>query len=79
MVEIYPGGAQDVLGLPRVKHSLIELRQGLKRLGITGLKESLSPHELDAVTAAYVGFLYMRGKAEVYGDFLTGAIIMPFS
>ncbi len=78
VVEIYPGGAQDVLGLPRVKHSLPGLRQGLQRLGIKGLKKDLSPHELDAVTAAYVGLLFLKEKAEIYGDFSTGAIIMPF-
>jgi len=78
VVEIYPGGAQDVLELPRVKHNLSGLKEGLKGLGITGLKKSLSPHELDAVTAAYVGLLFLKEKAEVYGDFSTGAIIMPF-
>lgn len=77
VVEAYPGGAQDMLGLPRVKHDLAGLRRGLKRLGITGLKKGISDHELDAVTAAYTGFLFLEGEAEVYGDFETGAIIMP--
>ena len=33
--------------------------------------------ELDAVTGALVGRMYLKGKAEVLGDFKTGAIIVP--
>jgi len=77
VVEVYPGGAQDVLGIPRVKQSLSRLYQGLKRLGIKGLGRGISGHKLDAVTAAYVGLLFLNGDAEIYGDFSSGAIIMP--
>jgi predicted nuclease with RNAse H fold len=77
VVEAYPGGAQDILDLPRVKYDLPGLRRGLRRLGIAGLKNHITDHELDAVTAAYTGLLYAKGEAEVYGDFETGAIIMP--
>jgi predicted nuclease with RNAse H fold len=77
VVEIYPGGAQDVLSIPRVKHDLHGLRQGLVRLGIEGLKTNSSGHELDAVTGALAGRLFLQGKAEVYGDFEHGAIVMP--
>jgi predicted nuclease with RNAse H fold len=77
VVEIYPGGAQDIWGIPRVKHDTQGLRQGLRRLGIEGLTEECSGHELDAATAALVGQLYLSGKAEIYGDFSSGAIIMP--
>lgn len=79
VVEAYPGGAQDILCLPRVKHDPIGLLQGLKRLEIAGLKKGISGHELDAVTAAYVGLLFLRGEAEVYGHISSGAIVMPFS
>ncbi len=76
-LEIYPGGAQDILGIPRAKHDLEGLKEGLKRLGIRGLDENYSAHELDAVTAALVGILYLEGKAEVFGDSSSGVIIMP--
>jgi len=33
-------------------------------------------HELDAVTCAYVGKLFLEGKAVVYGDLKEG-IVMP--
>jgi predicted RNase H-like nuclease len=52
---------------------------GLGRLGIRGLREDCSDHELDAATAALVGRLYLQGKAEIYGDFSSGAIVMPRS
>ncbi|UCE39741.1 MAG: DUF429 domain-containing protein [Candidatus Aminicenantes bacterium] len=79
VVEIYPGGAQDIWGIPRVKHDIQGLREGLGRLGIRGLREDCSDHELDAATAALVGRLYLQGKADIYGDFSSGAIIMPKS
>ena len=34
--------------------------------------------ELDAVTAAFVGRLFLRGKAEVLGNFKRGAIVIPY-
>jgi predicted RNase H-like nuclease len=34
--------------------------------------------ELDAVTAALVGQLFLRGKAEVLGNFKQGAIVIPY-
>jgi len=37
VVEVYPGGAQDVLGIPRKQQGLDKLTAGLTRLGITGL------------------------------------------
>jgi predicted nuclease with RNAse H fold len=77
VVEIYPGGAQDIWGIPRAGRSREDLRRGLVRLGIKGLDPAASDHELDAATGALVGFLFLRGKAEILGDFGTGAIIMP--
>jgi predicted nuclease with RNAse H fold len=77
-LEIYPGGAQDIWKIPRAKRDLEGLGVGLKRLGIKGLDRNHSTHELDAVTAAFVGILFLEGKAEVFGDFSSGAILMPF-
>jgi predicted nuclease with RNAse H fold len=76
-LEIYPGGAQDIWKIPRAKHDLEGLRVGLQRLGIKGLDNMYSTHELDAVTAAFVGACYLKGKAEILGDFSSGAIILP--
>jgi predicted nuclease with RNAse H fold len=76
-IEIYPGGAQDLWGLPRARRNLPGLRGGLRRLGIRGLGRGASDHELDAATGALVGRLFLLGKAEILGDSKTGAIVMP--
>ncbi len=77
VVEIYPGGAQDAWTIPRAKRNKEGLRRCLSRRGIKGLTRSASDHELDAATGALVGWLYLLGKAEVLGDFQSGAIILP--
>jgi len=77
VLEMYPGGAQDVWGIPRAKRDAAGLRRGLGRLGLGGLGRGLSDHELDAATGALVGRLFLQGKAGIYGDFETGAILMP--
>lgn len=77
VVEIYPGGAQDVWGLPRAKRNRLGLRNGLIRFGLKGLSERATEHELDAASGALVGRLFLEGKAEVLGDFSTGTIILP--
>ena len=77
VLEMYPGGAQDLWGIPRAKRDEDGLHAGLARLGITGLRPGISGHELDAATGALVGRLYLQKRACVFGDFETGAILMP--
>ena len=74
--EVYPGGAQDVLGIPRKQKGLDKLTAGLEALGIRGLNSRMSDHELDAVTCAYVGELFLEGKSVTYGTSEHG-IVMP--
>lgn len=68
VLEVYPGGAQDVFGIPRKQKGLEKLRSGLEKLGISGLNDKMSDHELDAVTCAFVGKLFLEGKCIVYGS-----------
>jgi predicted nuclease with RNAse H fold len=77
IVEIYPGAAQDIWGISRKQFGLIRLRKGMERLGILGLDKRMNGDELDAVSGAIVGRLYLKGKAEVIGDFKQGAIVLP--
>jgi predicted nuclease with RNAse H fold len=77
VVEIYPGGAQDVWGIPRAKRDRAGLLRGLRRLGLLGLKADATNDELDAASGALAGQLFLRGQAEVLGDFKKGAIILP--
>jgi hypothetical protein len=75
-IEVYPGGAQDVLGIPRKQKGLEKLKAGLENLGIEGLNSQMSDHEFDSVTCAYVGKLFLEGKAVTYGAPNDG-IVMP--
>ncbi|MFQ5799476.1 MAG: DUF429 domain-containing protein [Bacteroidota bacterium] len=79
VIEIYPGGAQDLWNIPRKQGGLERLRRSLEELGIKGLSKGITGDELDAVSAAIVGGLFLRGKADVYGSIRRGAIVMPKS
>ncbi|MCW4047722.1 MAG: DUF429 domain-containing protein [Candidatus Bathyarchaeota archaeon] len=76
VIEVYPGGAQDILGIPRKQRGLDKLREGLEKAGVKGLNSQMSDHELDAVTCALVGKLFLEGKSVIYGT-PSQAIIMP--
>jgi len=78
VIEVYPGGAQDILGIPRKQRGLDKLRSGLRKLQIKVIVNTMSGDELDAITCAYVGKLFLEGKTLTYGtDDQT--IIMPSS
>ena len=79
VIEVYPGAAQDVWHTGRKQNGLSKLRKGLEKLGVKGLHQKMSGDELDAVTAALVGQLFLRGKAEVLGNFKQGAIVIPYA
>ncbi len=76
VIEAYPGGAQDVLGIPRKQHGMAGLLAGLKDLGVFGLSSTMNDHELDAVTCAYIGKLFLEGKAQEVGTPGEG-IVLP--
>ncbi|MEE9247233.1 MAG: DUF429 domain-containing protein, partial [Dehalococcoidia bacterium] len=79
VIEVYPGAAQDRLGMPRKKAGVDLLEEGLKGLGIRfqdpGRKRVHD--ELDAVTAAYVGICYLQGRYEAAGPSDEIQIILP--
>ncbi len=76
VIEVYPGGAQDILKIPRKQKGLDGLRKGLEKLEIKGLTSKMNDHELDAVTCAYVGKMFLEGKSETLG-ILEDGIVMP--
>ena len=79
VIEMYPGAAQDVWNIARKQDGLNKLRRGLETLGLIGLDKKMNGDELDAVTGALVGRLFLHGKAEVLGNFKQGAIVIPKS
>jgi hypothetical protein len=76
VIEVYPGGAQDVWKIPRKQRGLEKLKNGLKKFEISGLRKNMSSHELDAVTCALVGKFFLDGNAEILGT-LEDGIVMP--
>ena len=78
-IEVYPGAAQDVWKVARKQEGLTKLRRGLEKLGLDGLDKKMNGDELDAVTGALVGQLFLKGRAEVLGNFKQGAIVIPKS
>ena len=79
VIEVYPGAAQDIWHTGRKQDGLSKLRRGLQKLGVKGLNKKMGGDELDAVTAALVGQLFLHGKAEVLGNFKRGAIVIPYT
>jgi len=76
-IEVYPGGAQDLLGIPRKQKGIDELRKGLMKIGIKGISKLTCDDELDAVTSALVGKMYIEGDFLALGNPEEGLIIMP--
>lgn len=75
-IEVYPGGAQDILRISRKQQGLNRLKTGLEEAGVRGLNNRMTDHELDAVTCALVGRLLLEGKTVTYGT-SEQAIVMP--
>ena len=78
VMETYPGGAQDIWNIPR-KKDIQGLRDGLKRLGVRGDidKTDVSSHELDAITCALVGRLFVESSHLSLGDPEEILMILP--
>jgi len=86
VIEVYPGAAQDIWGLPRAGSDKIGLSRGLERLAGKefGLRlrlasrewSEMTADELDAVSAALVGLLFFRNKVDLYGQGRQ-VIVMP--
>ena len=66
VIESYPGAAQDILGIPRKNRGVKVLADALHNYGIWGDLDG-THDELDAITAAIVGQLYLKGEYEALG------------
>jgi len=78
VVEVYPGMTQDVLGIPRKGAGLDGLRRGLFRAGVRGIPRRRVTHdELDAVTCALTGLLYLTRRTEVMGSGIPVPLVLP--
>jgi len=77
VIETYPGAAQDILGISRKGKGLDKLAEGLGLAGVRGLIGTMSGDELDAVTCALVGIMYLRGEHRAIGDPAEMLMILP--
>ncbi len=79
VIEVYPGMAQDVLGIPRKSQGVDALRRGLRRAGVRGIprKRRVSHDELDAVTCALVALMHHDGETETMGPGVPLPLVLP--
>jgi predicted nuclease with RNAse H fold len=79
VIEVYPGAIQDMLKIPRKQKGVEKLRKGLIDYGITGdvNKKDITDHELDAITSAIVGKMYVEGNYTAIGDPEEILMILP--
>ncbi|RZK21355.1 MAG: DUF429 domain-containing protein [Pedobacter sp.] len=79
VIESFPGGIQDILGLPRKQKNLNSLITGLAEFGLTGQfsKTRISHDEIDAICAAVGGLFFLADEYETVGDPYEGLIILP--
>jgi predicted nuclease with RNAse H fold len=79
VIESFPGAIQDILGIPRKQAGLQELELGLRSQGVRWKKQAdeRSGDELDAVTSALVGLMYVRNEYRAIGDPGEGLMILP--
>lgn len=77
VIEVYPGATQDILKIPRKKEGIEKLKIGLKKLGIKLPRKKLSGDELDAITCAFTGWLYLKKNFLAIGKKREGQIILP--
>ena len=78
-IEAYPGGAQDLLGLPRKGEGSQRLQRALVRFGFRGdvAERTLTHDELDAIACAYTGREHLAGRSIVLGDPREAVLVLP--
>jgi len=77
VIEVHPTSTRKALKMPTKDWKRIQTI--FIRMGLEGnLKtRALTPHEIDAVTAALTGYLHLQGKTELIGDEKEGYIVVP--
>ena len=77
VIEVHPASTRKALNMPAKDWEKIQTL--FLHLGLKGDLEirALTPHEIDAITAALTGHLYLQGKTELVGDEKEGYIVVP--
>lgn len=76
-MEVHPTSTRKALGMPLKDWGKIQTI--LKSMGLKGdvQMRTLTPHEIDAVTAALTAHLHIKGQTEEVGDEEEGFIVVP--
>lgn len=79
VVEVYPGMAQDILGVPRKQAGVAALARGLRRMGVRGIPRArrVTHDELDAATCALVAVLHRAGETFTLGNGSDAPLVAP--
>ncbi|MBU5536963.1 MAG: DUF429 domain-containing protein [Candidatus Aenigmatarchaeota archaeon] len=79
VIESYPGAIQDILKIPRKQKGIEKLRKALIKYGFRGdvYKKDITDDELDAITSALVGKMYLENKYTAIGDPEEILMILP--
>ena len=79
VIESYPGSIQDILGMPRKQAGLEKLRTALVKYGVKGdvNNAKITHDELDAITSALVGKMFLEENYLAIGDPEEGLMILP--
>ncbi|MEM4733949.1 MAG: DUF429 domain-containing protein [Candidatus Bathyarchaeia archaeon] len=77
ILEVHPTSTRKALGIPPKDWGKIQTV--LKSIGLKGdiQVRILTPHEIDAITAALTAYLHIRGETETIGDEEEGFISVP--
>ena len=77
VIEVHPASTRKALGVPTKDWRRIQ--EIFKKMGYKGdiEKRILTPHEIDAVTAALTARLYIKGKTKLVGEPKEGYIVIP--
>ncbi|MDH5754909.1 MAG: DUF429 domain-containing protein [Candidatus Bathyarchaeota archaeon] len=75
-IEVHPTSTRKALNMPSKDWRKIQTI--LKSIGLEGDQvRTLTPHELDAITAALTAYLRLQNQTEALGDKEEGYIIIP--
>ncbi|MCD6126358.1 MAG: DUF429 domain-containing protein [Thaumarchaeota archaeon] len=77
VIEVFPTGAQKILGISTKRDGVKRLREDLQRLGLKNLPKEIDGDILDAATCAFIGILYLKGLCIEVGDPDEGMIVIP--
>lgn len=77
VIEVHPASTRKALDMPTKDWRKIQTV--LKQIGLEGDIETrrLTPHEIDAITAALTAYLHLHGKTRKVGNEREGYIVIP--